>query len=507
MAHAAFWQKLRGEFLEHAVECDDLIARWRPAFGKWILWGGAANGTCMANASGDKLFQAVARKAAYRLWQSRDADSWALWLDFMRREGWRYSDFGSPQPVPRREWEEMAKSERPLCDVQREFGHSTSDEAAITEVGGWLQEGVIEHVFKASADFCIELDSREQAGPPRKRIREEPIDELLKQRFVEYLSSYGLRGRARIAVPRSLIVEWMAEVLGTQPWNVTFAALQHACEELSRHEGSNIEISYRQTKYVQLSTEERQLLKSGAALGTEEDRFVLFAVGGLTGSAFRDPEIWLDIKSDFEKLAGTLRRLRRPRDERLLAAYASDDESLWEFSGIAPADLREQCEEICTRAGIALGCPAEKKPSFFWLGSLREYLAATASPYLHPTGVEEGIIVSVVEGSLSYCSWLSREARERQHARANSAGIKVGSPPFPMTESKIRERAQRRQQFLQPILDSKTMTVNQWADDVHVRGIAHSTVFRYWNGETDPRIRTRSALAAPLGLRAADLPR
>ena len=71
----------------------------------------------------------------------------------------------------------------------------------------------------------------------------------------------------------------------------------------------------------------------------------------------------------------------------------------------------------------------------------------------------------------------------------------------------ISERAQRRKKALDPILKSKLMNVNQWADAASAEGVSHSTVFRYYNGETNPRISTLEALARPLGLTAEGLPR
>jgi transcriptional regulator with XRE-family HTH domain len=50
------------------------------------------------------------------------------------------------------------------------------------------------------------------------------------------------------------------------------------------------------------------------------------------------------------------------------------------------------------------------------------------------------------------------------------------------------------------------MTVNSWADAASAEGLAHSTVFRYYNGEVSPRIDTLQKLASPLGLKAEDLP-
>lgn len=70
----------------------------------------------------------------------------------------------------------------------------------------------------------------------------------------------------------------------------------------------------------------------------------------------------------------------------------------------------------------------------------------------------------------------------------------------------ISERRKRRQEFLDPILKGKRMTVNQWADAANAEGVSHSTVFRYYNGQTRPRIDTLQKLAGPLGLKAENLP-
>jgi len=99
-------------------------------------------------------------------------------------------------------------------------------------------------------------------------------------------------------------------------------------------------------------------------------------------------------------------------------------------------------------------------------------------------------------------------ARAGEHAESARREPLPNTAPNVSTETDcatnvIGERARRRRKFLDPILIDKGMTVNGWADAVE--GLSHSTVFRYYNGETVPRTDTLQKLAKPLELTVKDL--
>src|SRR4051812_30204704 len=92
-------------------------------------------------------------------------------------------------------------------------------------------------------------------------------------------------------VDRSRLVRWAADALRVHPWDVTEEQLRWACQAGRRGPyGKPLEISYRETKYVELSRGERQRLYQHQPLGSGEHAFVLFRNGCLRAPAWDNRE-------------------------------------------------------------------------------------------------------------------------------------------------------------------------------------------------------------------------
>jgi hypothetical protein len=98
-----------------------------PPCGKWTLDGGLP--------SSQHLFREIARKAFGRLHNPSSIESWRLWLDLLRTEG--YTRKIVPKIVPWRQFKATAKSSENLPLPQR------------------FENEQIEGLFKSSADFCL----------------------------------------------------------------------------------------------------------------------------------------------------------------------------------------------------------------------------------------------------------------------------------------------------------------------------------------------------------------
>lgn len=359
-----------------------------------MLWGGAANGTCIANASCAKLFKAIARKAAYRRWKSRDAESWQLWLDFMRREGWGYSDVGSPQAVPPAEWEEIAKSGKLLCDVQRELGHSTSDEAAITEVGGWLQDGVIEHVFKASADFCVELDSPEKFGSPN-----------------------ALAGKRVSKIPERLLFSIIEKEEGTPVEEATFEQLLGALDTYrSAHpEAQSVPVRGRRWKALKRAYLEEASFESNKSRDRRKAIHEKVSQGWHRAKqGVLNPPMWRRYRKQFKRLAHEEDSGIKSGEfkSRLWTSDGDDGVQSW-FVHSGDSMIASHFLEVATRAGHDLGCPAEIEPADFWQFCVFFYLRETDNREIFlggANGDDGGALLKPLKASAELCSWLARKA-------------------------------------------------------------------------------------------------
>jgi hypothetical protein len=256
-----------------------------------------------------------------------------------------------------------------------------------------------------------------------------------KEKLLKRLAHQDIPETGPIPVPRSLLIQWMAEKAKVPSWKVTYDGLQHARECFSRTlDGRAVEISYKETKYVELLREELRLLRQGKGLGTGEHQFVPFSNGHLRESALKDPQVWLNVKPLFEKiqdhpseLDARLRERQAQSQRReflgaeVLGAYVGPD---WHFRANDNQDLRLAYIDVATQAAPALGCPAGMSLMEFWLESLSEFLAASADPALSPKGNKNGFITDLIAASIRYCSWLLSESREHQyfqHSRSDAS--------------------------------------------------------------------------------------
>jgi hypothetical protein len=149
-----FWKDRQSEFANYVDRFGDLSAHWRAAFGKWILSRGSAPSFGAISGDGQDVFKAIAMKTTTKLFHvpaGGDVEPWQVWLSVMRARKWQFR-ITHNHPVSERVWEAGVKFGRPLVEVRRELGLATGDEE--TEVLRWLEDGSIDHVFQASADFC-----------------------------------------------------------------------------------------------------------------------------------------------------------------------------------------------------------------------------------------------------------------------------------------------------------------------------------------------------------------
>jgi hypothetical protein len=141
VTYLASWKDLQAEFLQYAAEHANLRAVWRWIYedpvesveppdpkGRWTLEGGSSGS--------QHLFRVIAGRAATRLSNPSDAEPWRLWLDRLRAEG--YTRELPPDRVPTQHIRNLGGSGKILVPVPPGF-----------------EDQQIEHVFKASADFCF----------------------------------------------------------------------------------------------------------------------------------------------------------------------------------------------------------------------------------------------------------------------------------------------------------------------------------------------------------------
>jgi hypothetical protein len=189
-AKSAFWKERQAEFEKYAVRYADLSAHWRAAFGKWVLWWGSKpDGHRTIPQECVDLLNAIARKAITRL-PSRhpkgDEEPWHFWIDFLRERRWGFRVTGTTA-CTEQEWDAGVKEGKPLVQVRKEQKYTTHDEwkkvykrtksgelrrLSARELKGknsedlskyyhWLEDGIIDHVFQASADLCEDLAARD----------------------------------------------------------------------------------------------------------------------------------------------------------------------------------------------------------------------------------------------------------------------------------------------------------------------------------------------------------
>jgi hypothetical protein len=126
------------DVLKRMYEQPDISGRPPAPKVQWRLEGGSP--------AAQDLFRVIAGRAAGRLPNPSSAEPWRLWLDSLRAEGYA-----------------------PEIPARRVFAQGVTTYGASGEIFGSYPEGFedrhIEHVFKASADFCFVRSCAEAATP------------------------------------------------------------------------------------------------------------------------------------------------------------------------------------------------------------------------------------------------------------------------------------------------------------------------------------------------------
>ncbi len=237
--------------------------------------------------------------------------------------------------------------------------------------------------------------------------------------------------------------------------------------------------------------------------------------------AVKDSRQWSDLRAKFaDLLRQETELLGKVTDDRLLHAHGTYGAGGGEFGEWSLVGATERVQSdytlLATHAAVALGAPAGADLVGYFLHNLFSNLSEGSSKYLSYASAETGgMIRSLLEATVMCCTRFERIALENGHreraapgaqaTHEQEAGKPVSTEPANLRK-RVAERAERRKAFLDPILRSKRMTVNQWSDAASAEGVSNSTAFRYYNGEVDPRIDTLDKLARPLGLKAEDLP-
>lgn len=187
MSRSEFWKDRQAEFEKYATQFADLKANWKSVSGRWILWWGSTRDGIHIPQECKDIFNAIARKAVTEL-PGRGvsgSEPWRAWLDFMRARGWSFRVTHN-HACTEQEWDAGVKDGKPLAQIRREQKYTTGDEwkkvykrtktgklrrLSAKELEGksseslqkyyhWLEDGTIEPVFEASAQFCEDLSSR-----------------------------------------------------------------------------------------------------------------------------------------------------------------------------------------------------------------------------------------------------------------------------------------------------------------------------------------------------------
>jgi len=228
---SVFWKSRQGEFEKYGAQFPDLAAVWDVLSCTWFLtYRSAADGWV---APGDEcaiMLAAIARNAVLGLPDrgtyispdtgprvADDAESWQVWLDFMRFQTWGFRETSSPTACTEYEWDLGVKDGKALQAIRRERQYTTGDEwkevyrrtpsgdlqrLSEEELKGktskdleghyhWLPNGTIAQVFQTSARFCEELASRvaseadpdldSAAGRPQRGEPDESEQKGMKQ--------------------------------------------------------------------------------------------------------------------------------------------------------------------------------------------------------------------------------------------------------------------------------------------------------------------------------------
>ncbi|MGD1094008.1 MAG: hypothetical protein ABSB35_18745 [Bryobacteraceae bacterium] len=197
MASSGFWKERQAEFLKYTDRFAEVWAKWHALSNTWQLWWGRAGAGGRAPQEAKDMLNAIAQKTIVGLPQrdgKGDGDAWELWLDVMKKSESGFRPLGSGIACTEREWDAGVKDGKSLYQVRREQKYTFGDEWEkvyrrtksgrlrrlsareleaktaddLRKYYHWLQDGRIDHVFQASADFCEVLAARAFALEPKE---------------------------------------------------------------------------------------------------------------------------------------------------------------------------------------------------------------------------------------------------------------------------------------------------------------------------------------------------
>jgi hypothetical protein len=211
------WKARQVEFEKYQQKFRALTAHWYVSNHLWwFQYGESKEGVLRPPQRPLNVFKAIARVIVAGCPEIRaeiaanpgprvaaNAAPWEVWLDFMRVRNWGFTVTGNVA-CTELEWDLGVKDGKPLLLVRKEHGHQPSDEwnkvyrrteggkltrLTARELRGktsdqlrkyyhWLENGSIEHVFEASAQFCEELASRAFELEAAKRVPDGSNDQV-----------------------------------------------------------------------------------------------------------------------------------------------------------------------------------------------------------------------------------------------------------------------------------------------------------------------------------------
>ena len=180
----------------------------------------------------------------------------------------------------------------------------------------------------------------------------------------------------------------------------------------------------------------------------------------------------------------------------------------WYLSGSQDKRVREVFGWIAERAALRLGHVGGPTAVFFWCDLLKRgspnYRGDITGSSRYRNGPERryegGVIERVCEASADYCLKLENEdvvAATRHGIRHLQLNVEsAGEPPD-------RKRPNKRELFVNPVLDKKGWSLLNWAQ---ASNVDFHTVQNYLSGKTKSYKSTRKQLAESLGVDVQNLP-
>ena len=103
----------------------------------------------------------------------REPEPWRRWLEILRAQNWRGLSVAGRCPVSELVWQSGVKIGRPPAIVRRELRLSTGDEV---EADYWIEDLLLENVFRESADFCEDMARAAELIEPEIAVQTEAVE-------------------------------------------------------------------------------------------------------------------------------------------------------------------------------------------------------------------------------------------------------------------------------------------------------------------------------------------